>query len=220
MGQRTIKGAAQQRRAHLQLGHQGGNIKVACWDRSPDPPPPGGTRRPPRGGTRNPPGGVPGPPLGGYPDPPWGGTRTPPGGVPGPPRGGTRTPPGGVPGPPRGVPRHPPGGVPGHPPGGGYPDPPWGVPGPPRGGTRTPPGGGGTRTPQTPLGGYPDTPPGGYPDPDCQVSLTFLISSLCSDQCIFVLFSSFVAVTSVPFVVYFIVRILISTDQLQDVRYI
>ena len=154
MGQRTIKGAAQQRRAHLQLGHQGGNIKVACWDRSPDPPL----------------GGVPGPPPGGgYPDPEGGGTRTPPGGVP--PRGGTRTPPGGVPGP------------------------------PPRGGTRTP-------------------PRGGYPDPDCQVSLTFLISSVCSDQCIFVLFSSFVAVTSVPFVVYFIVRILISTDQLQDVRYI
>ena len=39
MGQRTIKGAAQKRRAPLQLGHQGGNIKVACWDRSPDPPP-------------------------------------------------------------------------------------------------------------------------------------------------------------------------------------
>ena len=38
MGQRTIKGAAQKRRAHLQLGHQGGNIKVACCDRSPDPP--------------------------------------------------------------------------------------------------------------------------------------------------------------------------------------
>ena len=112
MGQRTIKGAAQQRRAHLQLGHQGGNIKVACWDRSPDPPPGKG--------------GVPGPPPGGYP-------------------GGTQTP-------------------------------------PPPGGTRTPPG-------------------GGYPDPDCQVSLTFLISSVCSDQCLFVLFSSFVAVTSVPFVV-------------------
>ena len=159
MGQRTIKGAAQQRRAHLQLGHQGGNIKVACWDRSPDPP---GTPPPP-------PPGVPGPPQGGYPDPPGGGTWTPPGGVPGTPPGGTQT---------------------------------------PRGGTRTP------------QGGYPDPPPGGYPDSDCQVSLTFLISSLCSDQCIFVLFSSFVAVTSVPFVVYFIVRILISTDQLQDVRYI
>ena len=143
MGQRTIKGAAQQRRAHLQLGHQGGNIKVACWHKSPDPPPPQGGTRTPRGG--------PGPPRG----------------VPGPPPGGTWTPPG------------------------GYPDPPGGVPGPPQGGV-----------------------------PDCQVSLTFLISSLCSDQCIFVLFSSFVAVTSVPFVVYFIVRILISTDQLQDVRYI
>ena len=143
MGQRTIKGAAQQRRAHLQLGHQGGNIKVACWDRSPDPPP--------RGVYPDPPGGVYPDPPGGYPDPPWGGPRPP----------------------------------------GGHLDPPGGAPGPPRGGV-----------------------------PDCQVSLTFLISSLCSDQCIFVLFSSFVAVTSVPFVVYFIVRILISTDQLQDVRYI
>ena len=48
MGQRTIKGAAQQRRAHLQLGHQGGNIKVACWDRSPDPPRGGVPGTPPR----------------------------------------------------------------------------------------------------------------------------------------------------------------------------
>ena len=85
MGQRTIKGAAQQRRAHLQLGHQGGNIKVACWDRSP-----GGVPGPPPGGT-GPPQGVPGPPRGGT-RPPPGGYPDPPGGVPGPPpRGGTWT---------------------------------------------------------------------------------------------------------------------------------
>ena len=150
MGQRTIKGAAQQKRAHLQLGHQGGNIKVVCWDRSPDPP-----------------GGYPDPP-GVYPD------QTPPGGVTqtGPPRGVPRPDPrgGGYPDwePPQGeYPDQTPRGV------GGYPDPPRGVgtwTGPPQGVRRPdppphPPGGVPGLDPLPPRG-YPDqTPQGGYPDP-------------------------------------------------------